>query len=485
VTGICSYAGYLPRYRLNRMTIFSAMGWLNPAILMNAAGDKAVANYDEDSVTMAVSAGQKCLDGFEPAELGALYFATTTAPYRERQSANLVAGALAAGEEIRTADFSGSLKSGSTALLSALEYVAAGSGKYAMACAADNRLGKVGSVQEMVFGDGAAALMVGNENVIANYVGSYSYSCDFVDHLRGANSKYDRQWEERWIRDAGYDQLIPQAVESICCKYNLELSDVAKVIYPCYYGGARKNINRKLKLDPAQVADDLMMDAGDTGSAHPLLMLSKVLEDARPGDKLIVVSFGNGCDAILFEVTAAIVNYGNRKRVSDSISKQMELDNFYKYLTWREMLPVELGLRGEEEKPVRWSMAWRSRKAILSMQGVRCLECGTQQYPPQRVCVNPDCGAVDRMEEVILCKKGGKIFSFTSDMLAASANPPALYGNVDVAGGGRLMMDFTDCTIEDLQVGKMVDFTFRIKTYDARRDTTYYFWKAIPHGEVS
>jgi hydroxymethylglutaryl-CoA synthase len=257
-----------------------------------------------------------------------------------------------------------------------------------MVCAADNRLGRAGSVQEMVFGDGAAALMVGNENVIANYVGSYSYSCDFVDHLRGANSKYDRQWEERWIRDAGYDQLIPQAVESICSKYNLQLSDVAKVIYPCYYGGARKNINRKLKLDPAQVADDLLMDAGDTGSAHPLLMLSKVLEDARPGDKLIVVSFGSGCDAILFEVTAAIENYDNRQRVSDSISKQMELDNFYKYLTWRDMLPVELGLRGEEEKPVRWSMAWRSRKAILSMQGVRCLECGTQQYPPQRVCVN-------------------------------------------------------------------------------------------------
>jgi len=279
--------------------------------------------------------------------------------------------------------------------------------------------------------------------------------------------------------------LIPQAIEGICNKFSLALPDVAKVIYPCYYGGARKNINRKLKLEPGQVADDLMMDAGDTGSAHPLLMLARALEDAKPGDKLIMVSFGSGCDAILFEVTEEIENFGNRKRVSDSIGKQMELDNFYKYLTWRDMLPVELGLRGEEEKPVRWSMAWRSRKAILSMQGVRCLECGTQQYPPQRVCVNPDCGAVDRMEEVTLCNKGGKIFSFTSDMLAASVNPPALYGNVDIAGGGRLMMDFTDCTIDDLQVGKNVSFTFRIKTYDSKRDTTYYFWKAVPYGEVS
>lgn len=483
--GICSYAGYIPRFRLNRMTIFSAMGWLNPAIIMNAAGDKAVANFDEDAITMAVEAGSKCLQGFDPGQVGAVYFATTTAPFRERQSANLIAGALSTSEEIRTADFGGSVKSGTAALLAALEYAAGEDGRQALACAADCRMGKVGSVQEMVFGDGGAAVLVGGEKVIAAYRGSYSLACDFVDHLRGSNSRYDRQWEERWIRDLGYDQIIPQAIDGLLKKYQLQLTDFKKVIYPCYYGGARKNINRKLGLSPDQVQDDLMMDAGDTGSAHPLLMLARALEDAAPGDRLLLISFGNGCDALIFEVTEEIRNLKGRQRVSDSILNQVELDNFCKYLTWREMLPVDVGLRGEEERLTRWSLVWRSRRAILGLEGTCCLACGTQQYPPQRVCVNPDCGAVDRMEPVVLSNKKGKIVSFTSDLLAATTNPPAIYGNVDFDGGGRCMFDFTDCIQEDLAVGKNVRFSFRIKYYDPKRDTTFYFWKAVPTGEVT
>ena len=144
------------------------------------------------------------------------------------------------------------------------------------------------------------------------------------------------------------------------------------------------------------------------------------------------------------------------------------------------MIPVDTGLRGEEEHIARWSMAWRSRKAILGLQGTRCLKCRTQQFPPQRICVNPDCGALDEMEPINLSNKGGKIVSYTSDMLAATINPPAIYGNVDFNGGGRCMFEFTDCILDDLQVGQDVDFTFRIKFYDPKRDTTFYSWKAVP-----
>jgi uncharacterized OB-fold protein len=87
------------------------------------------------------------------------------------------------------------------------------------------------------------------------------------------------------------------------------------------------------------------------------------------------------------------------------------------------------------------------------------------------------------MEPVYMSDKGGKVFSFTSDMLAATINPPAMYGGIDINGGGRFQMDFTDCTIDDLAVGKQVDFSFRIKYYDSRRDITNYFWKAVPIAE--
>lgn len=484
--GIVSYAAYLPYYRLDRMTVFSAMSWLNPALIMNAAGEKAVASFDEDAVTMAAAAGKRCLQGFGPSALGALYFATTTAPFKERQCANIIAGALGAPENVRSADFGGALKAGSSALLASLEFSAANNGKQAITCASDCRLGKMASLQEMVFGDGAAAVLIGSDRPIARFMGAYSLSYDFVDQLRGANTAYNRQWEDRWVRDMGYEQFIPEVAAGLCREQGLEPSDFSKVIYPCYYGGARRSINKKLGLGPAQVEDDLLQESGDTGTAHPLLMLAKALEEASPGDKLLVISYGSGCDALYFEVTPEIESFNNRKRFSDTLARRAELDNYTKYLTWRKMAPVDTGLRGEEEHMMRWSMAWRSRKAILGLQGTRCLRCGTQQFPPQRVCVNPDCGAIDEMEPLNLSDKGGKIVSYTSDMLAASINPPAIYGNIDFNGGGRAMFEFADCTLEDLHVGNEVEFTFRIKYFDAKRDTTFYFWKAIPiTGEVS
>ena len=277
MTGIVSYAAYLPYYRLDRMTVFSSMGWLAPALIMNAAGEKAVAGFDEDAVTMAAAAGKRCMQGFDPGALGALYFATTSSPFKERQCANIIAGSLCAPEEIRGADFAGGLKAGSSSLLAALEFSAANSGKQALSCAADCRLGKTGSLQEMVFGDGAAAVLVGGEKPIALFKGAYSLSYDFVDQLRGSNTIYNRQWEDRWVRDMGYEQFIPEAVNGLCRLHDLKPSDFAKVIYPCYYGGARRSINRKLGLEPGQVEDDLLQESGDTGTAHPLVMLCKAL----------------------------------------------------------------------------------------------------------------------------------------------------------------------------------------------------------------
>lgn len=91
MVGISSYGGYVPRYRLNRMLIYGAMGWINPVTITNAQGEKAVANFDEDSVTLAVAAGTDCLAGFDRGAVDGVYFASTTAPYKERQNANIVA----------------------------------------------------------------------------------------------------------------------------------------------------------------------------------------------------------------------------------------------------------------------------------------------------------------------------------------------------------------------------------------------------------
>jgi hydroxymethylglutaryl-CoA synthase len=483
MVGIRSYGGYVPRYRLNKMIIFGSMGWLNPANIMNAQGEKAVANFDEDSVTMASAAAADAVRGFDRSEIGGVYFATTTSSYRERLCANLIAGSLATSESIRTGDFTGGLKSGTTALIAALDAAAAGSANNIVVTAADSRLGKMASVQELMFGDAAGAMLVGTDDVIAEFKGAFSTGHDFVDHVRGADTKFDRQWEERWIRDVGYAQFIPEAINGLCEKTGVAPGDFAKIIYPCYFGGARKSINKKMGFEPEKVQDNMQAIIGDTGSAQALLMLAKALEDAQPGDKLMLVSYGSGCDALYFEVTDAIKKLAPRRGVSGYLARRADLDNYQKYLVWRGMVPEELGLRSEEQKWTRWSLMWRSHRAMLALQGSRCKGCGEPQFPPQRICVNPKCGAVDDSEPVVLSDKGGKVFSFTSDMLAATINPPAIYGTIDFNGGGRYVFDLTDCTIDDLAVGSPVEFSFRVKHRDNMHDITNYFWKAVPAVE--
>jgi hydroxymethylglutaryl-CoA synthase len=191
--GICSYGGYVPRYRLNRGLIYAGIGWMNAGNIALARGEKAVANFDEDSITMAVAAGTDALTGIDRSKVQGVYFASTTMPYKERLNAGIISGALGLDETVRAADFSGALKAGTTALLSALESVETKRVNNLLVTSADCRLGKPASAQEFIFGDAAAAFVVGSEGVIAEFKDSYSVTIDFADHFRGMNAKFDRQ----------------------------------------------------------------------------------------------------------------------------------------------------------------------------------------------------------------------------------------------------------------------------------------------------
>ena len=145
MVGIVSYGAYIPRYRIDRKIVYKAMGWLNPATFL--PGEKAVANHDEDSLTMAVAAGIDCLGDIDRSSIDALYFASTTASYKERLSAQMAATAIDLRDDIRTADFADSVKVGTNALLAALDTVKAETRKNVLVCASDCRVGKPGSFQ--------------------------------------------------------------------------------------------------------------------------------------------------------------------------------------------------------------------------------------------------------------------------------------------------------------------------------------------------
>lgn len=473
--GIVSYGVYIPRYRISRKTISEAMGWLSRGAL---PGEKAVSNHDEDSLTMAVAASMDCLKGTDQANIDGVYFATTTFPYLERESAAIVTTALGLRPNIRTADFANSLKSWTTALLSAGDSIRAQGVDNMLVCASDCRLGRPGTPQEMIFGNGAAAVLLASNRVIASLEGSYSVSYDFPDYRRAEHDEFVRAVEDRFIREEGYTKFIPEAISGLLTKYNLEAKDFAKVAYPCLNLREHAAIGRRLGFQPSQIQEPLLTTVGELGTASPSILLVAMLEEAKPGDNILLTSYGNGAEALFFKVTEEIERV-RRGRLKEYLASKKELTSYEKYLAFCGVLPVEAG-GGEDVATTQLPLTWRERKAILALGGSQCRRCGTPQYPPQRICVNPDCGAVDEMDDYRFSDKRGTLFSYTEDHTASSINPPLLYGMVDFDGGGRFIFELTDCEPDSLKVGMPVEMSFRRKYIDELRGIHGYFWKAMP-----
>ena len=478
--GITSYGAYIPRLRLDRMAIFQSMGWFAPAIVLVAQGERSMCNWDEDALTMAVAASRDCLIGKDKTTLNGLYLASTTLPFADRQNAGIVATALNIPAGILASDFTASQKAGTTALLAALESVKSGERDNILVTATDKRETKTAYFYEMWFGDGAASMLVGSEDVIAEFKGSHSVSYDFVPHYRGSGRQFDYMWEERWTRDEGYAKIIPEAVNGLMDKLNITIDDVDRLVYPCFFKAEHKNIARKLNASPEKVIGNMHEECGETGVAHPLLMFARALEDAKPGDRILVAGFGQGCSALYFVVTDAIENLASRTGVSGSLENKKTTDNYLRWLKFRGLIEPEMGIRAEAPTQTAMTTLWRKRKMILGLVGGKCRECGTPQFPKMDICVNPDCGAHHSQDDHEFSDVPSKIKTFTGDLLAVSMDPPHKYGMIQFEGGGRMMADFTDCEFDDLAVGLPMRMVFRKRVEDRERGFVNYFWKAVP-----
>lgn len=482
MVGIAAYGAYLPRLRLSRISVVQNMGWFAPALMMAAQGERTMRNWDEDSITMAVASSKDCLTGFDKKKVDGAYLASTSLPFKDRQNCGIMAAATNLPEEgLTTADFTSCTKSGTTALLAGIDAVMAGNKSNVLVTASDARPTKAAWFYQLWYGDGAASILLGKENVIAEFKGAHSVSCDFVPSYRGANATFDYGWEERWIREEGFSKIMPACMKGLLAKCKVSPDQIAKVAYPCYLSGrVHQGLAKAMGISPDRVVNGLHDSVGDTGTAHPLLLLVSALETAKPGDKIAVIGWGQGCDALLFEVTDAIKNLPPRKGAQGSLAARKEETNYSKFLTWQNLINIEMGIRAEAPKHTALSALWRNRKMVLGLVGGKCRACGTAQFPPARVCVNPACNAIDTLDEYEFADRSGVVRSYTGDMLAVTLNPPAVYGLVQFDGGGRGLFDFTDCDLNDVKVGQSAKMSFRTKYYDEVRDFRGYFWKAIP-----
>jgi 3-hydroxy-3-methylglutaryl CoA synthase len=473
--GILSYGAYLPRRRLQRKVIAAANNWFNPGLRGLAKGERAMANWDEDAVTMALEAARDCLTGLAPVTIGQLMLASTTHPYDDRQNAGIVANALHLGSALRVLDVTGSQRAGTSALATALA-----AGGNALVAAGEHRLAKAASAQEMHYGDGAAALLVGHGTPIARLVAAHSESVDFVHQFRGHDRAHDYAWEERWVRDEGYMKIVPAALAALFKSAGAVPGAVTHFCMPCTLPRVAAGIAKHVGLAESALRDNLAAVCGDTGAAHPLLMLAHALEASKPGDKILVAAFGQGCDALLFEVTDAISKLPPRGGVQGALARRKEETNYERFLAFNDHITLERGMRAEADHGTPLSTLYRNRDMVTGLVGGRCRKCGTLQFPRGRYCVNPKCNALDSQDDQPFSEIGATVMSYTADVLTYSPDPPAYYGMIQFDAGGRMMADFADVDDGQVEVGMPMRMMFRIKENDTARGFVRYFWKAAP-----
>lgn len=474
-SGIVAFGAYIPRRRLARKAIAETHGWFSPGLAGLAKGERAMANFDEDAVTMAVEAARDALTGRPRTGLASLRFASTTGPFVDRLHAGLVAEALDIGADVHTVDVTTTMRAGTSALIDGLM-----SGGECLVVASENRRTKAASPLEMATGDGAAAIITGDKGVLAKLIGRASASADFVDHYRSMDNTFDYQWEERWVRDAGYMQIVPPVIAKCLAAAKVKPEQVTTFCLPSTIRGIAYSVAKAAKLPEACVADTLAAVCGDTGVAHALVMLVAALEQAKAGDKILVVGFGQGADALLFDVTPEIAKRPKVFGVAGHLARRKAETSYGRFLAFNDLIEMERGMRSETDKATALSSLWRNRKAVTSFIGGKCSRCGTIQFPKSNICVNPNCNAMHTQEPHPFAETMGRILSFTSDRLTYSPDPPALYGMIQFAEGGRCMMDFTDMDEADLAVEKPMRMMFRVKDVDSNRGFRRYFWKAAP-----
>lgn len=462
--GILSYGSYIPYNRLQRRKIKEFFG--TPA----SAGEKAVAGYDEDSVSMSVEAALDCLQGFQQKQIDTVYFATTTGPYEEKSSLPTITKALDLRENVNGIEAAHSLRAGSSSLLSALKQ-----DDTALVLAADHQLGGPAGANEQLFGDGAVSFIIGSgEDVVAKIVDTTSVQDDIVAQWRNEGDAFVHNWEERFVSSI-YTSKIHSIFTEFKKKNHISIADISKVVISAPGRKGYQKVAKKLGFNKEQVQEPLIEKVGQTGSAHAGMVFVAALEESTPGDNILVITFAEGIDMMLYQVTDAITKLTERRGIKGYMGVKNNELSYADYLKWKGLIQTEPPRRPEKDRPSAPAM-YRHYDQNLGFYGSKCKVCGTPQFPKQRVCA--ECQAKDQMDDYRFVGRTAKIATYTLDYLAPTPAPPAVIAVIDFSGGGRIMCEVTDCDPNEIKIGMEVELTFR-RLYEAGGIHNY-FWKARP-----
>ncbi len=327
--GIIGYGAYIPQYRLPATEI--ARVWGHSAGKMPIK-EKSVPGLDEDTVTMSIEASRNALAraGVDPGKLRAVWIGSESHPYAVKPSSTIVAEAIGTSTHIQAADMEFACKAGTEAFVMAMGLIGSGMADYALAVGADTAQGKPGDALEYTAAAGAAAFVLGPaEDACARIHASYSFVTDTPDFWRRAHAQYPEHGQ-RFTGEPAYFRHVSAAARTMMEANGMKASDYTHAVFHQPNAKFPRRVAKNLGFTDEQIKIGLLSPViGNTYAAASLLGLTAVLDIARPGDRILVVSYGSGAgsDALDIEVMDGIrERQGKARKTAVYISRRVEID---------------------------------------------------------------------------------------------------------------------------------------------------------------
>ncbi len=338
--GIVGYGAYVPRYRLPATEV--ARVWKGGGGGLPVK-EKAVPGLDEDTLTIALEAARNALARaqIDPQLIGAVWVGSESHPYAVKPTSTIVAEAIGATPYTEAADWEFACKAGTEAMQAGMGFVASGMASYVLSVGADTAQGRPGDALEYTAAAGGAAFLIGPASEsLAVFEGSLSYATDTPDFWRRPNMHYPSHGQ-RFTGEPAYFKHVISAARDLMEGTGRTADDFAHVVLHQPNAKFPERAAKTLGFKPEQWATGLLCPVvGNTYAGSSMLGLTAILDQARPGDTILAVSFGSGAgsDAFSLRVTDLVTERQHlAPQTQDYISRRREVD-YATYVRYRKKL---------------------------------------------------------------------------------------------------------------------------------------------------
>ena len=295
--GIVDYGVYVPRKRIKSGKIAEVWGEEMEGLVKSFPG-----KWDGPGA-YAMNSALNSLENnnVDPSQVGKIMVGSESHPYAVNPTASIVAELI--GADKQCVDFEFACKAGTQAIIEAYDSVKAGTIDYGMAIGADSAQARPGDALEYMAADGGASILIGSEDPIAVINAHESFSTDTPDFLRGEAEEFPVHFG-RFTGEPAYFKHIEEAANRLLERQETEPEDYDYALFHQPNRKFPRKVGKRLGFTEEQIEPTIVVDwIGNTYSACVPLGLCRVLDQAAPGDRIFVTSYGSGAGSDAFDIT--------------------------------------------------------------------------------------------------------------------------------------------------------------------------------------